>query len=452
MKIVDKSIIILTGLVVALTIPGFFGKKVEPPKTILKITSEPSGATIYRGRAEVGKTPFSFNPKPGHYLLRLELSEHRTEWLNLHLAKATTTEKHVKLFPVTASVLITSNPAGAKIIVNKELKGLTPLIIQNLKIGNYEAIIEKDGFESRPVNWKIIDGRPRQVAVNLISNIGKLIVESVPNSATVYLNDKLVGNTPFQADMEEGKYELKLTKSGYADISKTVIVPKSSELKEKLTLPILPGSIEINSNPPKAQVSINGKSHGSTPLIIAKLQPGSYDISVSMPNFDVQNRKVEIIPGQKIVVDFELSQNTSGIDMIVNPPGVEIYMNGQKIGVSEKAETGPLSKLISLRGLNAGTYTLMFAHRLAQPPQVERKVELIKGEILRLKPINMWVANAELKLEGASPMIGLLYSQDENNVLFSPEPGVRVEYNRKDVEYLRIFDKELNQNDKNTNQ
>ncbi|MDD3117103.1 MAG: PEGA domain-containing protein, partial [Victivallaceae bacterium] len=203
---------------------------------------------------------------------------------------------------------------------------------------------------------------------------------------------------------------------------------------------------------PKAQVSINGKSHGSTPLIIAKLQPGSYDISVSMPNFDVQNRKVEIIPGQKIVVDFELSQNTSGIDMIVNPPGVEIYMNGQKIGVSEKAETGPLSKLISLRGLNAGTYTLMFAHRLAQPPQVERKVELIKGEILRLKPINMWVANAELKLEGARPMIGLLYSQDENNVLFSPEPGVRVEYNRKDVEYLRIFDKELNQNDKNTNQ
>lgn len=449
MNKLGKLVTILAGISIAVTMSGFFGKKVEPPKTLLKISSEPTGATIYRGDAEIGKTPYQFNPKPGHYLLRIELENHHTQWLNLDLKRGTSTEKQVTLIPLTASVLIKSTPTGAKVILDKQSKGVTPLVIQNLELGTYEATIEKAGFEARNVTWKINDERPREVVVSLTSNIGRLIINSKPSRASVYLNGKLVGNTPYRADLEEGRYELKLSSPNYADITKTVIVAKNSEKNESLVLPILLGSIEITSIPTKAQVSLNGKPHGSTPQKLEKMQPGSYDVAVSLPNYDVQNRKVEIVPGQNVVAHFELSQNTSGLDLVVNPPGVEIYLNGKKIGVSEKDETGLLSKLISLRGLNAGKYTLMFAHRRAQPPQIMYEVELVKGEIMRIKPVNMWVANAELKLQGSKPAIGLLYSQDKDKVFFSPEPGVRVEYNRKDVEYLRLFEPIENETPKN---
>lgn len=449
MNKLGKFIIILAGLTIAMTMPGFFGKKEEPPKTLLKISSDPAGATIYRGSVKIGQTPYQFNPRPGHYLLRVELADHHAQWLNLDLKKGTSTEKQVTLIPITASVLIKSTPTGAKVILNKQLKGVTPLVIQNLEVGTYEAIIEKAGFESRNTTWKINDERPREVVVSLTSSIGRLLVNSKPSRASIYLNGKLVGNTPYRADLEEGSYELKLSSPNYANMTKTVLVTKDSEITEELILPILLGSIEITSKPAKAQVSINGKPHGSTPQKLPEMQPGSYDIAVALPNYDVQTRKVEIVPGQNVVAHFELSQNTSGLDLVVNPPGVEVYINGKKIGVSQPDETGLLSKLISLRGLNAGKYTLVFAHRRAQPDKITREVELVKGEILRMKPVNMWVANAELKLQGSKPTIGLLYSQDKNKIFFSPEPGVRVEYDRKEVEYLNLFEPSENETPKN---
>lgn len=409
----------------------------------LTITSDPEGAAIYRGDNKLGNTPYTVsNTKPGRYLLRVESPGYQAEWLNLHLDFSTTNNHHVKFLPITGKVMIVSQPSGARVMMKNELKGVTPLILQDLPLGSYEAIVEKPGFEPRPVSWKIADARPHEISVSMDSNIGRLLVNSTPNRVAVYLNDKLAGHTPFRVDLEEGHYKLKLVANGFAEINRNIMVAKNKEHTEEIVMTELPGTLNITSKPEKAEVTINDKAYGSTPLQISELKAGNYTVKVSRDNFDSQIREIEIVAGQKVDLEFELTKNTSGIDLIINPPGVTIYLNGKVVATSEKGESANLSKVVSLRDLNAGEYELTFAHKRAIPDKIIRKVTLKKGEVTRLPPIRMWIANAEMKLQGSRPTMVQIISRDDENIYYSPDPGVTTQIAVSKVEYIKILDDE----------
>ncbi len=418
-------------------------KQEQPVGATLTITSTPEGAAIYRGDNKLGDTPYTVsNTKPGRYLLRVESPGYQPEWLNLHLDYSTTTNRHVKFLPITGKVMIVSQPSGAKVMIKNELKGVTPLVLQDLPIGSYEAIVEKPGFEPRPISWKIADARPHEISVSMDSNIGRLVVNSTPNRVAVYLNDKLAGHTPFRVDLEEGHYKLKLVANGFAELNRNIMVIKNKEHVEDVSMTELPGILEITSKPGKAEVTINDKAYGSTPLKISELKAGNYTVKVSRDNFDSQVKEIEIVPGQKVDLEFELTKNTSGIDLVVNPPGVTVYLNGKVVATTERGESENLSKMISLRDLNAGDYELTFAHKRAIPDKITRKVTLKKGEVTRLQPVRMWIANAEMKLHGNRPSMVQIISRDSDTIYYSPDPGVTTQVAANKVEYVKMLDNE----------
>src|SRR5712692_5380808 len=51
----------------------------------------------------------------------------------------------------TGALFITSNPSGADVLLNGELRGRTPLTVRDLEPGEYEVVLRKDGFEDAQV-------------------------------------------------------------------------------------------------------------------------------------------------------------------------------------------------------------------------------------------------------------------------------------------------------------
>jgi PEGA domain len=414
-------------------------EKARKPKGQLELDSVPQGAdVILNSKVKLKKqTPVNVKPGPGVYLVKMSKEGYQPVWRYVKIRDNKKTKLNLTLPPVRGSVLITSEPAGGKVMMNGKNQGLTPLVLTNLKPGEYSAQVEHMNRAPRVIKWAITDIRPKKVSASLESDIGKLVLKTEPSRARVYINGKVSGISPFRTELQEGRHKVKVTLTGFAEAKASVDIIRDKTTTKTIKLMRLPGTFEFRSNPKGALVYINQRTYGRTPLTVADLQAGQYKIRVERDGFDSISRDAYITAGRVNVVEFKMKRNTGGIDLIVNPPGVTVYVNGKKRGMTVQGESKNLSKVIHLRNLPAGRYQIMLAHKRMMPPTKKKYITVQKAKITRPKPINVWIANAVLKPKDEPQKIILLLEENKDNIIYSPEPGVRITLDRSKIELVR---------------
>ncbi len=419
-------------------------EKTRATKGHLELNSVPPGADVtVNSRIKIKKrTPVNVRLRPGSYLIKMTKENRQPAWRYVKIAAGGKTSLTLSLPPVRGAVLIVSRPAGGKVVMRGKNLGVTPLVLTGLKPGEYSAQIELLNRSSRSVKWEITSARPQKVTVSLESNVGKLVLKTQPERARVYIDDKANGFTPYSGDIQEGRHNVKITLDGFADVKTTLEVIRDRKTTKTIAMVRLPGSFKFLSSPEGAQIYINGKSFGKTPLTVAGLQAGQYKIRIQKNGFDGISRDAYIRAGRTNTVEFVLLRNTGGIDLIVNPPGVSVYVNGKKHGMTVQGESKDLSKVIHIRNLPAGKYRIMLAHKRMMPPTKSFWVTVRKARISRPEPINVWIANAVLKIKDEPQIIVLLYEENKKNIIYSPEPGVKIRKSRSKIDFVRPLTEE----------
>ena len=59
------------------------------------------------------------------------------------------------------------------------------------------------------------------------------------------------------------------------------------------------GTLVVESRPAAASVSINGRDRGKTPLVIADLEPGEYQVVLAMPGYRNVATTVRVVAGER---------------------------------------------------------------------------------------------------------------------------------------------------------
>ena len=97
---------------------------------------------------------------------------------------------------------------------------------------------------------------------------------------------------------------------------------------------VVPGQVQIDSNPQGAQIQIDGKSDASwvTPFNVAGLDPGSHTISLSKTGFSPDTRTVEIAAGSKSFVSVHLAPINALVVVNSTPAGANILIDGKPTG------------------------------------------------------------------------------------------------------------------------
>lgn len=67
------------------------------------------------------------------------------------------------------------------------------------------------------------------------------------------------------------------------------------------------GSLSVLSSPSSAEVSVNGKYAGDTPLNLTSLAPGDYEIEVALKGYITATETVTIGAGDRKVIEFKLT-------------------------------------------------------------------------------------------------------------------------------------------------
>lgn len=122
--------------------------------------------------------------------------------------------------PVAGKIVVTSDPAGATILVGSQEKGIAPLEIADLPFGKHliEARLKGHGTLKRE-----LEITPDQLNLNMaiklepiVPAMGILIVQSRPPGAQIMIGKKLAGLTPRTfSKTVTGEYKVFLKKDGY---------------------------------------------------------------------------------------------------------------------------------------------------------------------------------------------------------------------------------------------
>ncbi len=205
----------------------------------LEITSYPTEAEVYIDGAKKGFTP-----------IRLEDILYGKHFVEVRKENFTTWSKEIdveeyKILQIDAELLakyctidIVSNPDGAKVYLNNEEQGVTPIKIEKLDPGKYKLSIKKDGYALHEEEIETIKGETTNRKITLKKADTFVTIDSVPVGAGLYIDNVLVGTTPYTAiDIEPGIYEVRVEKGGYLPFSTTVEVEKGKEIS--LLFPLL---------------------------------------------------------------------------------------------------------------------------------------------------------------------------------------------------------------------
>jgi len=113
--------------------------------------------------------------------------------------------------------------------------------------GQHELVVKRNGYFDYVSTINVVAGWENVLMIQLSKKPeekGKLLIDSAPEGAAVYINGTLMGLTPLNLTLSRGEYSIMITKEGYMGYSTKVYLPKN-------------GSIEINARLQKIETKTN---------------------------------------------------------------------------------------------------------------------------------------------------------------------------------------------------
>ena len=193
-----------------------------------------------------------------------------------------------------ARMVIDSKPAGADVFVDAELLGVTPLTLSEIMPGKHELAMYLDGYPAYSMETTLEHAAALEVfhdfeaAKEALIPRGSLTIDSEPPGAVVYINGAKRGVTRLDLpDLPAAEYTVTLEMENYQPVRKRIELLPDENLRISLNLVEKPrhGSLTVRSRPEGADVLLNGVYKGTTPLKLAKVPVGEYDVTLKKKGY-----------------------------------------------------------------------------------------------------------------------------------------------------------------------
>jgi len=144
-----------------------------PTTGTLEIRSDVSGADVFLNGKRVGTTPYKASDlTPGKYSVKVEKAGYTAFEKRVDLGSKQQVVR-AKLVAALATLRVEANVAGAKVVLDGEERGTTPLELSNVSPGRHELAVSADGYETRTETLEVESGK-RDIKIDLVSPLATL--------------------------------------------------------------------------------------------------------------------------------------------------------------------------------------------------------------------------------------------------------------------------------------
>jgi PEGA domain len=257
-----------------------------------------------------------------------------------------------------AGLFITSKPKGADVYLGQTKAGTTNIAFQkvNLQAGtNVRVTLKMDLYHDLSFDVALKSGVMKFEGVELKPAFGSLKIESEPSGAEVSIGGSKVGTTPFsKSRYASGQYLVTVKKEWYLPQEDQQIIVSDGQATNKMfTLSQDFGTLDVQSNPSGAEVTLDGKKLGLTPGSWRVPPVKNGKVEVSLTKHRGKSFEITIDRDQTVKIGADqatLTKKTGVLQVYTDPPvqNAEVYLNDILVGVTP----------MSLNDVLVGSYKL----------------------------------------------------------------------------------------------
>lgn len=218
---------------------------------------------------KVGKS-LSTELMPGDYALQIDSPYHEKKTVDINLVRGDDKKLLIELSPVQGEIEVQSVPGDMPVTIDGEVRGNTPFSGQ-LDGGKYTIQIMADDYETITDPIEVTNRSSRVIRnYRLLPKKAYLDIALVPTGGDLLINGLKVDQvSPVKVDSIVSN-TIVYFKAGYLPGSRTVTLAPGEKKNIAFNLSAEMGKVNINSSP-VAEVLINGKTKGKTPLTLSLL-------------------------------------------------------------------------------------------------------------------------------------------------------------------------------------
>ena len=296
----------------------------------------------------------------------------------------------------------TGSVVNAEIFIDETPVGFTPALIRDIAPGDrILRIVAKRYFPlEQTVEIKGLD-KEQLFEAELVPAWAEVTMATDPRGADIIVDDKFLGQTPFTAEILEGKHRVRLKLAGHKlwQDQINVIANEAMDLSN-IKLELADAIVFLASDPPRANATIDGEFKGLTPLELA-LTPGKTStIRLFKQGYQSAIREIRVKSGEEKRLIVKLSPELVDVEFNITPKDARLFINGKvQSSANQTLQLPAKTHRIEIRRQGYVDFkTKITPHTgIAQRVNVKLKSER-QAQIEKIKPIYTSTAGQTLKL------------------------------------------------------
>jgi formylglycine-generating enzyme required for sulfatase activity len=343
------------------------------------------------------------------------------------------------LQPLPGKLTVNSVPLGARVMIDNEQVGETPLEDYAVAAGEHSLVVSAPRYQTLEQSLAITGREVQQhLDLTLAPAWAEISIDSIPAGATILGDGEAVGTTPATLEILQGERQLMLQSPSYADWQLGLeIVAGEAQSLGTIELEPASGLLSLSSTPTGANVTLDGEFQGQTPLQLALSPDRDHRLAVFKPGYRRYSDTISLQAGSSEEKSIKLRAQLGEVKLRVEPANALVRVNGKPVGQGSQTISLPAvshSIEVSLAGYASEKQRVTPRPGLQQLVEISLQTEQ-EAKLARVKPL----------ITSALGQTLLLFSPEENGSgsftmgASRREPGRRANEVLHPVELQRMF-------------
>ena len=269
--------------------------KADQPDAIIYIDDEPINIGEASKLVAVGSA----------HTYRIECNMYHSESGSVTVNDRMMIEK--KLHPNFGYINVSTSPEpGAKVFVDGEYIGVSPIKTDKLKSGSHTVKVMKDMYKMEELSFAVSDGQITNANIAMEANFVNVTINT-DAEADIFVDDECKGKGKWSGRLSDGLHVFEARKASHKASVKNVELVLGETKTFTLDAPKpINGSLDVNSTPMGADIYIDGKSYGQTPNYINQILIGTHILKLEKHGRTLITKSITIKENETLSVNEKL--------------------------------------------------------------------------------------------------------------------------------------------------
>ncbi len=210
-----------------------------------------------------------------------------------------------------------------------------------LRAGPRELAILAPRHAEERLRFEVAGGGERQeLKVSLKPQFARITVTSVPSGAIVWADDRELGATPLETELDAGRYTLAILHPDFRRFESPLTIRAGEPLTVgPVELGMPDGRLIVQSRPAGADVSIGGRYRGRTPVTVGVAPGMPQDVLLTLAGHAPVTRSVSVESRAEQRLSVELTPVLGKVRVTGEPADAVLYVDGASRGPANQTLT-----------------------------------------------------------------------------------------------------------------